>query len=302
MPYAVRNSIVLAVLLLLVGGGGAAYIFFYQETRIEELLEERAVIQQQLGDADDLFERLVSVQERVELLNASWRQRPRTLVTEETASNTNVYLNAILAQSPELDLNVFTQEQVEQNGCGYTRYHLAGQGTFESFIRLVQFLEFGPRLMKLRNFDVREVHAVDDQRGRITHTVQFDIDLLAYYSDQEPFADDFETPAVAQTRFASITHDPFRSLVVPEIPPNTFDLPNVEKSTLLAIMKGRAFISDQKNQLIMLSEGDEVYLGYVSSIMPERRQVMFMLNKGGIIERYILTLRFENQFLGSKRK
>jgi hypothetical protein len=302
MPYAIRNSIILAVLVFLIGGGGAAYIYFFQEPRIEELLEERAQIQQQLGDADDLFDRLVSVQERVEMLNAAWKQRPKTLATEESASNTNIYLNEILARSSELDLNVFTEEQVEQNGCGYVRYHLAGQGSFESFARLIQFLEFGPRLMKLRNFDVREVHAVDNDRGRIRHTVQFDIDMLAYYSQQEPFADALSAPSVGATVFPPITHDPFLSLVVPEIPPNTFDLPNVEQSTLLAIMKGRAFISDQKNQLIMLNEGDEVYLGYVSKIMPERRQVLFLLNKGGIIERYILTLRLESQFLGTKRK
>ncbi|MFA6235479.1 MAG: hypothetical protein WC824_14985, partial [Bacteroidota bacterium] len=232
----------------------------------------------------------------------AWRQRPKTLTTMESASNTNIYLNEILAQSPELDLNVFTEEQVEQNGCGFNRYHLAGQGSFESFARLVQFLEFGPRLMKLRNFDVREVHAVDDEQGRITHTVQFDIDMLAYYSAQEPFADSLASPSVGSSVFSPITYDPFRSLVIPEIPPNTFELPNVEQSTLLAIMKGRAFISDQKNQLVMLNEGDEVYLGYVSKIMPERRQVLFLLNKGGIIERYMLTLRLENQYLGTKRK
>ncbi|MFZ1731944.1 MAG: hypothetical protein WBQ23_06800 [Bacteroidota bacterium] len=302
MPYAVRNSIILAILVLLIGGGGAAYIYFYQEPTIQELMGERDLIQKQLGDADDLFDRLVDVQERVEILNAAWRQRPKTLATEESASTTNVYLNEILAQSPELDLNVFTEEEVEQNGCGYMRYHLAGQGSFESFARLVQFLEFGPRLMKLRNFDVREVHAVDEERGRITHTVQFDIDMLSYFSTQSPFADSLASPSVGASEFPPITYDPFRSLIIPEIPPNTFDLPNVEASTLLAIMKGRAFISDQKNQLVMLNEGDEVYLGYVSKIMPERRQVLFLLNKGGIIERYILTLRLENQYLGTKRK
>lgn len=301
MPYAIRNSIVLIVLLVLAGGGGAAYIFFYQEPRIEELEDERRQIHEQLGDADDLFDRLISVQERVEVLNASWRQRPKTMPNEEIASSTNAYLNDILVMSSTLDLNVFTQEQIPQNGCGYVRYHLAGQGEFESFARLVQYLEYGPRLMKLTNFDVREVHMVDEERGRIMHTVQFDIDLLAYYSEQVPFADTLAVLSLASTNFAPISHDPFTSLITPEIPPNTFDLPNVEKSTLLAIMKGRAFISDQNSQLIMLSEGDEVYLGYVSRIMPERRQVLFLLNKGGIIERYMLTLRLENQFFGKKR-
>ncbi|PLX23215.1 MAG: hypothetical protein C0600_15645 [Ignavibacteria bacterium] len=301
MPYAIRNSIILVVLLILVGGAGAGYIYFYQEPKIEDLEAERAKVREQLGDADDLFDKLVGVQERVEVLNAAWRRRPKTLPAEELSSNSNIYLNSILSMSPELDLNVFTEEQVQQNGCGYTRYHLAGQGSFESFIRLIQYLEFGPRLMKLTNFDVREVHMVDDEHGRITHTVQFDIDLLAYFSNQKAFEDTLETVSLQTTNFEAITHDPFRSLVTPEVPPNTFDLPNVEQSTLLAIMKGRAFISDQKSQLLMLSEGDEVYLGYVSKIMPERRQVLFLLNKGGIIERYILTLRLESQYLGKKR-
>ncbi|MBN1446633.1 MAG: hypothetical protein JXA28_01780 [Bacteroidetes bacterium] len=301
MPYAIRNSIILLVLLILAAGAGLGYIYFYQEPRIEELAAERSQIQQQLGDADDFFDRLVAVQERVEMLNASWKQRPKTMPLEEVASATNRYLNDILSLSAALDLNVLTQEEVAQNGCGYTRYHLAGQGSFESFARLVQYLEFGPRLMKLTNFDVREVHMVDEEQGRIRHTVQFDIDLLAYASQQEPFADTLTTLSLAATNFPPITYDPFTSLITPEIPPNTFNLPNVEQSTLLAIMKGRAFISDQNNQLIMLSEGDEVYLGYVSQIMPERRQVLFMLNKGGIIERYMLTLRLENQYLGKKR-
>ncbi len=301
MPYVIRNSIILAVLLILVGGAGAGYIYFYQEPRVEEILAERKQIQEQLGDADDLFDRLVSVQERVEVLNSSWRARPKTLPVEEIASNTNVYLNDILAFSTELDLNVFTEEEVQQNGCGYTRYHLAGQGPFESFARLVQYLEHGPRLIKLTNIDVREVHSVDDEQGRIRHTVQFDIDMLAYFSTQKPFADTLQIRTIASTTIPGIGHNPFRSLVVPDIPPNTFNLPNVEQSTLLAIMKGRAFISDQSNQLIMLSEGDEVYLGYVSKIMPERRQVLFLLNKGGIIERYMLTLRLENQSFGKSR-
>jgi len=269
---------------------------------MESLEMERKAMQDRLGDPDDLFDRLLSVQERVEILNASWRMRPKTLPNEEVASKTYQYLNDILALGAILDLNMYTEEQVEQNGCGYIRYHLSGQGSFANFARMVQYLEFGPRLMKLTNLDLREVHKVNDEKGRIEHTVQFDADLLAYYSDQLPFADPFETLTLPGTRIPGIVHDPFRSLVTPEVPPNIFDLPNVEQSTLLAIMKGRAFISDQKNQLVMLSEGDEVYLGYVSKIMPERRQVLFMLNKGGIIERTILTLRLDTQNLGQKRK
>lgn len=300
MPYTVRNSIILAVLLLLLGGGSSGYIFLHQDKKIAQIEKERAALKSQLGDVGNLYNRLADVQMKVDLLNRSWSMRPKTMPSTETAALTNEYLNDILALSPELDLNVVTHEKVDQEGCGYIRYHLAGMGPFNSLARLIQYLEHGPRLMKVTNLDVREVHSVDDKLGVIVHTVQFDADLLAYFTTQEPFADSCAALPLERATFAAISANPFKSLVNPEIPPNVYDLPDVEKSTLLAVMKGRAFISDQNNQLIMLSEGDEVYLGYVSKIMPERRQVLFLLNKGGIIERFMLTLRFQNKLEETK--
>ncbi len=295
MPYAIRNSIILAVLLLLIVGVGSGYIYWHQDKELERITKQRATLRAELGDVGNLYNRLADVQMKVDLLNRSWSMRPKTLPSTETAALTNEYLNTILAMSPELDLNVVTHEKVDQEGCGYLRYHLAGQGPFNSLARLIQYLEHGPRLMKVANLDVRELHAVDDKLGVIVHTVQFDADLLAYFTTQEAFADSCAALPLELASFTAITANPFKSLVNPEIPPNVYDLPDAEKSTLLAVMKGRAFISDQNNQLIMLSEGDEVYLGYVSKIMPERRQVLFLLNKGGIIERYMLTLRFQNK-------
>ena len=295
MPYAIRNSIVLAVLLVLFSGAGSGYIYFYQDKKIEKITEEREKISKELGDVSDLYNRLAQVQRRVQELTAAWTLRPKLVPGTEIASNTNMYLNDILAMSPDLDLNVLTQEKVEQDGCGYVRYHLSGQGPFFSFARLVQYLERGPMLVRVSNVDVREVHSVDKDQGAIVHTVQFDADLLSYYTQQPAFADSASVIPLKDVQFENIAYNPFLSLVNPEIPPNVYDLPDVEKSTLLAVMKGRAFISDQHNQLVMLSEGDEVYLGYVSKIMPERRQVLFLLNKGGIVERYMLTLRFQNK-------
>lgn len=301
MPYAVRNSIILGVLLLLFTGAGGGYIYLHQKKKIEAIEKERAQIHSQLGDVRDLYNRLAAAQQRVNSLNAAWLTRPKSLPSLEVASKTNMYLNEIVALTPELDLNVFTQENVEQDGCGYIRYHLAGQGRFEDFARMVKFLEFGPRLMKMKNMDIREVHSIDDKLGSISHSIQFDADLLAYYSAQTPFADSVSLAPVAQTVVSPVVYNPFFSLVNPEIPPNVYDLPDVEKSTLLAVMKNRAFISDQHNQLVMLTEGDEVYLGYVSKIMPERRQVLFLLNKGGIVERYMLTLRMEYKLEDAKK-
>lgn len=298
MPYLLRNSIVLAILLVIFSGAGGTYVYWHQKKEIKRIEQERKELHAQLGDVQNLYVRFEELTRQVQTLNDSWKMRPKTIPSLESATNTHDYINQILSLSPELDLNVQTQEKVEQNGCGYIRYHLTGLGSFHSAHRFFQFLEYGPRLMKLTNVDMREVHKLDEKRGEIIHTVQFDTDLLAYYSEQAAFKDPVQLPQLADIKVIDMKTDPFRSLVNPEIPPNVYDLPDVEKSTLLAITKDRAFISDQHGELVMLQEGDEVYLGYVSKIMPERRQVLFILNKGGLLERFVLTVRFENQLQG----
>lgn len=298
MPYSIRNSILLTVLLVIFSGAGGTYVFWIQKKEMRTIEQERKKIHSQLGDVQNLYVKFEELTRQVQALNESWKMRPKTLPSLELATETHQYLNQILSLSPELDLNVQTMERVNQDGCGYIRYHLAGQGSFHSLHRFLEYLEYGPRLMKLTNVDIREVHTVDEKQGAIIHTVQFDADLLAYFSEQAPFKDPTILPQVSEIHLVDLKSNPFYSLVNPEIPPNTFDLPDVERSTLLAVMKDRAFISDQHGELVMLTEGDEVYLGYVSKIMPERRQVLFMLNKGGLIERYILTVKFENQLQG----
>lgn len=298
MPYSIRNSIILLVLLVIFCGGGGTYIFWYQKKDLKTLKQERKKIHAQLGDVQNLYVRFEELTRQVQALNDAWKLRPKMIPTLESATETHHYLNSILGLSPEMDLNVLTQEKVDQNGCGYIRYHLAGQGSFHSMHRFLEYLEYGPRLMKLVNVDIREVHTMDEEHGEIVHTVQFDADLLAYFSEQPAFKDSANVPQLSEIALTDMKTNPFCSLVNPEIPPNAYDLPDVEKSTLLAVMKGRAFISDQHGELVMLVEGDEVYLGYVSKIMPERRQVLFILNKGGMVERYVLTVRFENQLQG----
>jgi hypothetical protein len=295
MPYAIRNSIILAVLLVLFTGAGGGYIYFYQDKQIAKLTKERKEIHAKLGDVSDLYNRLATTQLKVQTLTTAWSHRPKTLPVKEVASSTNEYLNEVLALSSDLDLNVITFENSPQNGCGYVRYHLAGQGSFNSFSRLVQYLEHGPRMMRLRNVDIRSV-TTPAKNGLQEHSVQFDMDLFAYYTDQPAFADSVTLPPLKDITFKTISYNPFAPLITPDIPPNIYDLPDIQNSSLLAVMKGRAFISDHHNQLVMLSEGDEVYLGYVSKIMPERKQVLFLLNKGGIVERYMLTLKFTTKF------
>jgi hypothetical protein len=72
----------------------------------------------------------------------------------------------------------------------------------------------------------------------------------------------------------------------------------VERSDLKAVIPGKAFVLDQSNGIRTMHEGDEVYLGYVTRINPETGQMECTLNKGGIIEKVELSIRFGPQSKG----
>lgn len=81
------------------------------------------------------------------------------------------------------------------------------------------------------------------------------------------------------------------------IPPNTDELIDVEKSRLIGITNDKIFLMDQSGKLQELTVGDRVYLGSLSAIDQENESVTFLLNKGGIIDKYQMHIQqpSENQ-------
>jgi hypothetical protein len=86
--------------------------------------------------------------------------------------------------------------------------------------------------------------------------------------------------------------DPFAPVIASGIPPNARDLIEIERSDLKAVITGKAYVLDQSNNIRTLQEGDEVYLGYVTKIDPEGGRIECTLNKGGIIEKVELKIRY----------
>jgi len=79
--------------------------------------------------------------------------------------------------------------------------------------------------------------------------------------------------------------------LVHDIPPNTEGLINVEQSRLIGLTAEKLFLVDQTGTLQELQIGDEVYLGSLSSINQQSQAAEFVLNKGGIIEKYTLQIQ-----------
>ena len=57
------------------------------------------------------------------------------------------------------------------------------------------------------------------------------------------------------------------------------------------MIAGKAYVQDQGNRIRELGEGDEIYLGYISKVDPEKGLIEYILNEGGIIDKGQLTIR-----------
>ena len=85
-------------------------------------------------------------------------------------------------------------------------------------------------------------------------------------------------------------YDPFKPLILSQLPPNLEGLLNVDQAKLVALTNKSAFIIDQKGNMSEMKVGSKVYLGYLSKIDLTRGKVIFEMNKGGIYSTAVLNL------------
>ena len=118
--------------------------------------------------------------------------------------------------------------------------------------------------------------------------VIFNMELQAYYSSIPELN---AAPGQHTILPMSITANPFHPLILRDIPPPQAGEVEIERSDLKAVIPGKAFIIDQNQKSRILEEGDPVYLGYVTRILPDLGKIECLLNKGGVAERYELSIR-----------
>jgi hypothetical protein len=172
---------------------------------------------------------------------------------------------------------------------GYNVYALKGEAPFESFYRFVWYLENDRRLYKINSMALKglEVAATEKEEGGVL--VTFDMQVHAYFSSVAELSSSLGERVLSPNLLAV---DPFEPVISAGVPPNLQSLVEVERSTLKAVIPGKAFVEDQTSTMRTLREGDEVYLGYVTKLDPENGRIECTLNKGGIIEKVELKIRY----------
>jgi len=218
-----------------------------------------------------------------------WEGRNKDIPPEDITSQSYAYFSRLIDLSGYVKLDMLYNGTQQRQNYGYNVYNLKGEAPFDNLYRFIWHLENNRKLYKIESVNFRgvEVAPKEDTEGRVL--VTFDMVVHAYFSNVAELASSMGERPI---RPNVLSVDPFYPVIASGIPPNLRDLVEIERADLKAVIPGKAFVLDQNNDIQTLHEGDEVYLGYVTRIDPELGRLECTLNKGGIIEKVELTIRF----------
>lgn len=289
ISYQIRNLITLSIILILIGSIGGYYVFKSYPEKIEKLDKQIEDLQGKINalefvavQLEDARRKIVEEEIRLSLVD-------KQIVSDVSAASTYKYLNKLLSYSGFLKFDMIHTGSADREKYSQHIYNVKGEGAFSSIYKFLGYLEGGPEIYKVDKLTLRAVESIDLETQKQDLIVTFEFIILALYAKEQ------NLPPINRTlddvNFAS-AKNPFYPYVKKELPPNFYDLLEVERAELKAVMADKAIVVDHNRNTHYIREGDEIYLGYVKKIDEARNRVIFTLDKGGIVEDFILELRF----------
>jgi hypothetical protein len=217
-----------------------------------------------------------------------WETRNKDVPAKDITGETYGYFNRTIDVAGEVKLDMTYIGPKDFGRYGYNIYTLKGEGTFDNLYKFIWYTENGRRLFKISNLVLRGYESKQKETGETRVLVLYDMELQAFYSSIPELN---IAPTQRNIVPATLTTNPFYPLIFREIPPPQPDEIEIERSILKAVIPGKAFIIDQFQKSRQLSEGDKVYLGYVTKIIPDQGKIECLLNRGGVAERFELSIR-----------
>lgn len=288
MSYIIRNSVALGVILLLILGMGIFMTVFSLPKKLKTLDTEIKKIEVDLQNTPDLANQYNVSVAQLEESKKRWETRNKDVPPKDITGETYGYFNSMIDVSGEVKMDMSYVGPQEFGHYGFNVYTLKGEATFDNLFKFIWYTENGRRLFKISNLTLRGYEAKSKESAETKILVLFDMELQAYYSSIPELN---TAPGQRNVVPVTLTTNPFFPLIFREIPPPQADEIEIERSILNAVIPGKAFIIDQNQKSRSLEVGDKIYLGYVTKIIPDQGKVECLLNKGGVAERYELTIR-----------
>lgn len=289
MSYQVRNILVIVGFLLVIGLTGGYLVLFHYPAKIDAVKKETARVTKQIKSLDGIESRFAPLRKTLEEKKERMAKIDKRIFRNLSSADTYYYLNLILNRIGFIEFNMLFAGSKTSTGFGYNIYKIRGEGTFQKIYNLIWYLERGPFLYRITKLNLKGVESKDPETKELQLVIPFDLELNGYYADIPKLPSPHRS--LQDVKVLSV-RNPFRPFILRNLPPNTEGLLEVERSDLKAIVADRALIADQNGKVHSLKIGDKVYLGYLTAIDPEKNQVEFTLNKGGVVEKVVLEINF----------
>jgi len=289
VSYKIRNSIALGVLLFLIMGIGT-YIRAFNLPRQSKAIEKQVkAIDEELQNTPNLVNEFNDLSALLTDTQKRWENRNKDIPPVDVTSQSYAYFSRLIDLSGYVKLDMVYNGVQSFGNYGYNVYNLKGEAPFDNYYRFIWYLENDRKLYKIQTLTLRgvEIAPTEKEEGKVL--VTFDMFVHAYFSSVAELSSSLGERSITPNL---LNVDPFDPVISSGIPPNARDLVEIERSDLKAVITGKAYVLDQANNIRTLQEGDEVYLGYVTKIDPEGGRIECTLNKGGIIEKVELKIRY----------
>ncbi len=292
MSYALRNTIVLAAFLAIIFSVGFYLTKVVQPGVKKKLQTEIVTLNRTIDQRPAVAAELKSSQDKLAEMKNRYAKRFKVIPSNDTTALTYAYLDRIMNSSGFVKFDMLYQGPKSMRQYGYNTYNLKGETSYTSLFKFIWYLEHARLLYKVSDLSVTGHEVRDDQTGMTKTIVPFTMELQAYYSSVAGVSSEVTGVDPTFYRPVNVGLNFLRPLISTEPPPNVRGLVDVERSDLKAVMSDKVFIVDQNGMGHILRIGDEVYLGYLTKINQNKNEAEFTLNKGGIIDRVDLKVRF----------
>jgi len=288
MSYTLRNTIALGVILAIIFGFGGYFALIRYPNRLHAVEESIKKIDIELQNTPVLLNQVNMLTAQVETTKRQWATRVKDIPPGDITSDTYDYLIRTIDASGAIRMNMLYNGVKNLGNYGFGTYDLQGTAPFGDFYRFLWYVENGRRLYKVRTLELKQVWTKEQESAGPILLVNYHMIVESYFS---PIPELSSATGERALRPGYLAVNPFYPAILPEIPPNTRDLVEIKRSILKGVIAGKAYVQDQSNRIRELGEGDEIYLGYISKVDPEKGMIEYILNEGGIIDKGQLTIR-----------
>ena len=256
--------------------------------QIKVISEEIEKHQKTLQSTPDLANTYNTLDNQLKEMKSHWETRSKDIPARDITGETYGNFTRLIDQSGEIKMDMRYLGPLMSKNYGFNIYTLKGEAPYNSFFKFLWLIENGRRLFKISSLNLKEYETKNPLNGETMILVNYEMELHAYFSAIPELN---IAPGQQAINPMELSFNPFNPLILQDLPvPQPGEI-EIERSELNAVIPGKAFITDQNQKTRVIEEGEAVYLGYVTKILPEQGKIECLLNKGGVSEKFELNIR-----------